>query len=228
VSTLGQRQFLIKSRTQINIHQFSGKTTPTQYKDKQDATHPGRGLTPRMDWAAGLFPGSFPDVRIRRTRMPVGRTSPSTRLGGQYKRPADVPVGDSDRDRDVAQPRSGWLSSRSPTTASTRLQRRPTVPVPVSSRGPIGSHSCCCLRWRRRRQPTYHGCRSRPAGRCSTLCSLATANWNRSSQQTAAAALTMRSSTSPTKVTRKYVRSLARSNTHLSSLASPLKHVLLT
>ena len=135
VSTLGQRQFLIKSRTQINIHQFSGKTTPTQYKDKQDATHPGRGLTPRMDWAAGLFPGSFPDVRIRRTRMPVGRTSPSTRLGRQYERPVDVPVGDSDRD--VAQPRSGWLSSRSPTTASTRLQRRPTVPVPVSSRGPM-------------------------------------------------------------------------------------------
>jgi len=64
--------------------------------------------------------------------MPVGRTSPSTRLGGQFKRPADVPLGDSDRD--VAQPRSGWLSSRSPTTASSRLHCRPTVPVPVLSR----------------------------------------------------------------------------------------------
>jgi len=111
-ATLGQRQFLIKSRTQINIHQFTGKATPTQYKDKQDATHPGGGLTPRIDWAAGLFPDSFPDVRIRRTRMPVGRTSPSTRLGATIARPADVPLGDGDSDRDVAQPRSGCLSSR--------------------------------------------------------------------------------------------------------------------
>jgi len=53
-ATLGQRQFLIKPRTQ-----FSGKITLPQYKKiKQDATHPGGGLTPRRDWAAGLFPAS--------------------------------------------------------------------------------------------------------------------------------------------------------------------------
>jgi len=38
-----------------------------------------------------------------------------------------------------------------------------------SSRGPIGTHSCCCLRRRPRRQPTYPGSRSRPASRRSTL-----------------------------------------------------------
>jgi len=66
-----------------------------------------------MDWAAGLFPGFFPDVAIRRTRMPVRRTSPSTRHGETTERFADVPSGDGDSDRDVAQPRSGWLPSRS-------------------------------------------------------------------------------------------------------------------
>jgi len=30
-------------------------------------------------------------LRIRRTRMPVGRTSPSTRLSDTFERPADVP-----------------------------------------------------------------------------------------------------------------------------------------
>jgi len=45
------------------------------------------------------------------------------------ERPADVPLGDGDRD--VAHSRSGWLSSRSTTTASTRLHCRPSVPVPL-------------------------------------------------------------------------------------------------
>ena len=45
--------------------------------------------------------------------MPVRRTSPSTRLGATIERPADVPLGDGDSDRDVAEPSSGWLSSRS-------------------------------------------------------------------------------------------------------------------
>jgi len=84
----------------------------------------------RMDWAVGLFPGSFPDVRIRRTRMPVGRTSPSTRLGERSNAQRTSPHGDGDSDRDVAQLCSGCLSSRSSTTASTRLQCRPTVPDP--------------------------------------------------------------------------------------------------
>jgi len=45
--------------------------------------------------------------------MPVRRTSPSTRHGETTERPADVP------------------SAASPTTASSRLHSRPTVPVPV-------------------------------------------------------------------------------------------------
>ena len=53
------------------------------------------------------------NTRIRRTRIKVGRTSPSTRLGATIERPADVPLGDGDSDRDVAQPRTGCLSSRS-------------------------------------------------------------------------------------------------------------------
>jgi len=44
--------------------------------------------------------------------MPVRRTSPSTRLGATIERPVDVPLGEGDSDRDVAHPRSGWLSSR--------------------------------------------------------------------------------------------------------------------
>ena len=63
--------------------------------------------------------------------MPVGRTIPSTRHGETTERRADVPLGDGDSDRDIAHSRSGWLSSRSSTTASTRLHCRPTVPVPV-------------------------------------------------------------------------------------------------
>jgi len=162
------------------------------------------------------------NTRIRRTRIPVGRTSPSTRLGATIERPADVPLGDSDRD--VAQPRSGCLSSRftDDSVDSSPMQGTVTVPVPVSSRGPIGSHPCCCLRRRRRCQPTYPGSRSRPAGRRSTLRSAATAKWNCSSQQTAAAALTMRSSTSPTKVTR-----ILRSHSQ-RTLSSPISTQLLS
>ena len=123
--------------------------------------------------------------------MPVRRTSPSTR---HDETTVNVPRGDGDSDRDAAHSRSYWLSSRSSTTASTRLHCRPTVPVPRSSRGPfgnlqprsgclssrsrrqrrhvsnagpgsgssrrpIGSHSCCCLRRRPRCQPTYPGSR---------------------------------------------------------------------
>jgi len=71
--------------------------------------------------------------------MPVRRTSPSTRHGEMTERPADVPLGDGDNDRDVAQPRSGWLCSRS------RRQRRHVSNAGRRSRFrfvPIGSHSC--------------------------------------------------------------------------------------
>jgi len=169
-ATLGQRKSLINSITQISKHQFSGKTTQTHYNGKKNSTHQGGGLTPRMVWAAGLFPGSFPDVRLRRTRMPVERTSPSTRLGERLERPADVPLGDGDSDRDVARLRSDWLSSRSYDDSVG------TTPLPADGPGsrprlggPIVRHSSCCLRRRPRRQPTYLGSRSRPAGRRSTL-----------------------------------------------------------
>ena len=68
--------------------------------------------------SGGSLSGLLPDVRIRRTWMPVGRTSPSTRHGEMTERRADVPLSDGDSDRDVAHSRSGWLSSRS------RRQRR--------------------------------------------------------------------------------------------------------
>jgi len=124
-----------------------------------------------MDWAAGLFPGFFPDVAVRRTRMPVRRTSPSTRHSEMTESPADVPLGDGDgdSDRDVAQPRSGWLSSRSTDDSVNTTPLQADGPGSGSSRGPIGTHSCCCLRRRPRRQPTYPGSRSRPASRHSTL-----------------------------------------------------------
>jgi len=122
-----------------------------------------------MDWAAGLFPGFFPDVAVRRTQMPVRRTFPSTQHGEMTERPADVPLGDSDRDRDVAQPCSGWLSSRSTDDSVDTTPLQADGPGSGLSRGPIGIHSCCCLRRQPRRQPTYPGSRSRPASRRNTL-----------------------------------------------------------
>jgi len=137
--------------------------------DKQDATHPGGGLTPRRDWAAGFFPGLLPDA-----------ANPTDADAGQTDVPVDTarrndrtPRGRSPRRRrQRPQRRSTTLQlalQPLPTTASTRLQCRPTVPVPVSSRGSIVSHSCCCLRRRPRCQPTYPGSRSRPAGQRNTL-----------------------------------------------------------
>jgi len=105
----------------------------------------------------GSLPGFFPVVANRRTRMPVRRTSPSTRHGETTERPADVPSGDGDSDRDVAQPRSGWLSSRSTDDSVDTTSLQADGPGSGSSRGPYGTHSCCCLQRRPRRQPTYPG-----------------------------------------------------------------------
>jgi len=90
-ATLGQRKSLINSITQISKPpvQWQNHTNTLQWQ--KNSTHQGRGLTPRMVWAVGLFPGSFQDVRIRRTRMPVGWTSLSTQLGERLERLADVP-----------------------------------------------------------------------------------------------------------------------------------------
>ena len=56
-----------------------------------------------------------------------------------------------------------------PTTASSRLQCRPTVPVPVRPADRSALTPACCLRRQPRRQPTYPGSRSRPASRRNTL-----------------------------------------------------------
>ena len=159
-ATLGQRQFLIKPKItyKYTTIQWQNHTTTIQ-ENKQDETHPGDGLTPRRDWAAGLS-GLPPDVRNRRMRMPVERTSPSTRHGET----TDVPLGDGDSDRDAAHSRSDWLSSRSSTTASTRLHCRPTVPVLRSSRGPSGNLQprSGCLSSRSRRQRNYYNYKTAP------------------------------------------------------------------
>ena len=161
--------------------------------------------------------------------MPVRRTSRSTRHGKTTKRPADVLSGDSDSDRDapVGSP------ATSPTTASSRLHSRPTVPVPLClADRPAVTHHTGWLSSRSRRQRRYDftaGRRSRfrfvprtvrhsllllpttatslsadsfrPANQRSTLRSAGNSScWNRSSQQPAAAALTMRSYTSPHRV----------------------------
>ena len=75
--------------------------------------------------------------------MPVRRTIPSTRHGETTERPADVPLGDGDSVRDIAHSRSGWLSSRSSMTASTRSHCRPTVPVPLrpTDRSAVANHA---------------------------------------------------------------------------------------
>jgi len=56
------------------------------------------------------------------------------------ERPADVPFGDGDSVRDVAQPRSGWLSSRSTDDSVDTTSLQADGPSSCSSRGPIGSH----------------------------------------------------------------------------------------
>ena len=125
-ATLGQRQVLIKPRTLLNIQQFSGKITPPQYKDEQDATHPGGGLTPRRDWAAGLFRTSSgcldpTDADAGRTDVSVDPARRNDRRSSRRRR---------------QRPRRRSLTLRLAlqplqTTASSRLQRRPSVPVPV-------------------------------------------------------------------------------------------------
>ena len=154
--------------------------------------------------------------------MPVGRTIPSTRHGET----TDVPLGYGDSDRDVAHSRSDWLSSRS------RRQRRHVSNAGRRSRfrfvPATDRHSLLLF-------PTtatslladVPWLPSRPASQRSTLRSHGNSPcWNRSSQQTAAAALTMRSSTSPHTVSpnpRSHTqRTLSSSNS--TSLRSTFPH----
>ena len=132
--------------------------------------------TPRLPYASnGLGGGSLSGL----LSGCCGYDGRGCRSDGRLRRPGSVtssnaqrtsPHDDSDSDRDVARLRSGCLSSR-PYNDSVS-----TTPIPADSPGsrprlgePIARHSSCCLRRRPRRQPTYLGSRSCPAGRRSTL-----------------------------------------------------------
>jgi len=165
---------------------------------------------PRMVWAVGLPPGSFPGCCCsdgRGCRSDGCLRRPGSMNGSNAQRTS--PLVDGVSDRDVAWLRSGWLSSRShddnvgndPMPADGPGSRScPGEPTHLSCA--LCRHSSCCLRRRPRSQPTYPGFRSRPVGRRSTW----QQHWrpwcrprNCSSQLTVAAALTTRSSTSPNK-----------------------------
>jgi len=172
----------------------------------------------------GLGGGSLSGLLpAERTQLPVGRTFPSTRHG---ETTVDVPLGDGDSDRDAAHSRSGWLSSTTASTRLHCKPMVP-VPRssrgPFGNRQPRSG--CLSSRSRRQRRHVSNAGRrsrfrfvpatvrhsllllpttatslsadvpwlpSRPASRRSTLRSS-----GNSSPQPAAAALTLRSSTSP-------------------------------
>jgi len=218
-------------------HHHNTKTNKTQHTQAAALRPDGTGRQ--------VFFGLLPDVWIRRTRMPVGLTIPSTRHGET----TDVPLGDGDSDRDAAHSRSDWLSSRSSTTASSRLQRRQSVPVPVRP----GDRSALirllpttatstqhpAFHWQQRTGTAVPHSQRRQHSRCEAplrltqsirLCAISLSAHCR--------ALTQLNFTSArlfhTAAThcRTRVRSLARStvNCRLSRnvFASPLKHVLYT
>jgi len=123
--------------------------------EQTNTTHPGGGLTPRRDWVAGLF------------RTVSGRSDPTDADAGQ----TDVTVYAARRnDRGRSSRRRRQRPRRSSLTLRLALQpllddRVDSTPLQAdgpgsgSSRGPIGTHSCCCLRRRPRCQPTYPGSR---------------------------------------------------------------------
>ena len=94
-------------------------------------TQQENGLTPRMVRAVGLPRAPSRTLLLRRTRMPVGRTSPSTRLDERLERPADVPSRRR-RQRPRRRPTALRLTLQ-PLPRRQRRQRprcRLTVPVP--------------------------------------------------------------------------------------------------
>jgi len=129
-ATLGQRKSLINSITPITKHQFSGKTTQTQYKIKQTQHTKEAALRPNgLGGGSISFRAPSRTLRIQRTRMPVGRTSPSTRLVETFERPRTfLPATATAASRDCAPAGSPAAPT---TTASAQLRYRPTVPVPV-------------------------------------------------------------------------------------------------
>ena len=78
-ATLGQRQFLIKPRTQINIQQFSGKITPPQYKKTRRNTPRRQPYTP-TGLGGGSLSGLLPDVDY-------GSHGRGCRSDGRFRRP---------------------------------------------------------------------------------------------------------------------------------------------
>jgi len=195
---LGQRKSLINSITPISKHQLSGKTTQTHYTGKQNSTHQGC-LTPRMVWAVGLFPGSFPDVADP-TDADAGRTDVSVDPARRKVRtPSGRPLMATATATATSLDCAPAVSPAAPTTtASARLRYQPTVSVPDfvsanrSSNAPAVAYDGD-LDVSRRTLATGL-VRRADAAPCVLR---ATANWNRSSQLTVAAALTTRNSTSP-------------------------------
>ena len=123
-------------------------TRPHQHNTKTNKTQHTQAAALRPKWTGqpvvkckhltqhpASLSGLLPDVRIRRTRIPVGRTSLSTQLGATIERPADVPLDD----RDVAPPRSGWLSSCSTDDSvdSSPMQDRSAVTPAVAYDGDV-------------------------------------------------------------------------------------------
>jgi len=201
-ATLGQRKSLINSITQISKHQFSGKPTQTHYNGKKNQHTKEAALRPEWSgrWVSFRAPfrtfgsdgrGCRSNGRLRRPGSANGSNAPRTFLSATATATATsldcAPAG----------------SPAAPTTtASARFRYRPTVPVPDlvsanrSSDTPAVASDGDLDVSRRTLAPGL--VRRTDAAPCVLR---ATANRNRSSQLTAAAALTMRSSTSPNKVT---------------------------
>jgi len=162
-----------------------------------------------MAWAVGLFPGSFPDVADP-TDADAGRTEVSVDPAQRNVRtPGGRPLTATATATSLDCAPAGSPAAPT-TTASARFRYRPTVPVHDlvsvnrSSDTPAvasdGDLDVC----RRTLAPVL--VRWVDAAPCVLR---ATANWNRSSQLTVAAALTMRSSTSPNKSLRLSAVSLS-------------------
>jgi len=210
------------SMARYAVRQRHGRCFRCRCTSGFESRRSGRGLTPRMDWAAGLFPGFFPDVAVRRTRMPVRRTSPSTQHGEMTERPADVPLGDGDSDRDVAQPRSDFTAGRRSrfrfvpgTDRHLLLLLSADVPwLPVSSGEPT-QHPA--FSWQQHPGTAVPSSQRRQHSRCEApLCLTLSRRLRAINPSAHCRALTQLNFTqlgfsTPLPHTAKYVRSLARS-----------------
>ena len=246
-ATLGQRKFLIKPRTQINIQQFSGKINPPQYKKTNKTQHTqaavlhpdgtGRRVSFRTssgcmdptDAYAGRTEDSVDPARrndrtsrgrsSRRRRQRPRRRSLTLRLTLQplhrRQRRHDSTTGRRSRFRLVPRTDRPSLTtlrlSLQPlqTTASSRLQHWPSAPVPVrpgdrTALTPAVAYDGDLVVSRRTLAPVSSGEPTHSAFSWQQFC------WNRSSQQLAPAAHTIRSYTSAHRVSQTQRSHLAR------------------